>query len=159
MKTNYLFPRKYRLIGWILFVPFACMGIAVLCDYSFDWNMRVLSLLGDSLATPFGRTRFFHIIVNDVADEIATIGTIVSLLFIAFSREKDEDECIAKIRGESLVWAVIAHNVVVILGTLFIFDSMYFLFLSVNLVIGLLLFIIKYNFALHTFRKSVDHAE
>ena len=159
MKTNYLFPRKFRKIGWILFVPFACLGIAVLCDYSFDWNMRVLSLIGDSLATPFGNTRFLHIIVNDVADEVAIIGTIVSLLFIAFSREKDEDECIGKIRGESLVWAVIVHNIVVIVATLFIYDTMYFVFLSVNLVIGLLLFIIKYNFALHTFRKSIDNAE
>lgn len=159
MKTNYLFPQKFRLIGWILFVPFACLGMAVLCDYSFDWNIRVLSLLGDSRATPWGNTRFFHIISNDVADEIAIIGTIVSLLFIAFSKEKDEDECIAKIRGESLVWAVIAHNIVVILGTMFIFDTMYFVFLSVNLVIGLLLFVIKYNFALYTFRKSIGNAE
>lgn len=159
MKTNYLFSPAFRRIGWILFIPFACLGLCVLCEYHFDWDIRVLSLLGDSHSTDVGDTRFFHIIKNDVSDEIAIIGMITSLLFIAFSKEKDEDEYIAKIRGESLVWAVIAHNLIVILGTLFIYESMYFVFLSVNLVIGLILFTVKYNLAVYKFRKSTDNAE
>ena len=32
MKSNYLFPTVYKKIGWVLFVPFAIIGIIFLAD-------------------------------------------------------------------------------------------------------------------------------
>ena len=34
MKSNYLFPTVYKKIGWVLFVPFAIIGIIFLANSS-----------------------------------------------------------------------------------------------------------------------------
>ena len=108
MRKNYLFPTTFRKIGWCLFVPFAITSFICLFDGSNeDWlKVNALSVI------PWG------IIKNSLFDELSMIGLTVSLLFIAFSKEKDEDECIANIRSNSLIWATITAYSLLIVCTM-----------------------------------------
>lgn len=144
MKKNYLFPTTFRKLGWCLFVPFAIASLLCLFN-GWDDNWSVVSVLS---LIPWG------IIKNSIIDEISMIGLTVSLLFIAFSKEKDEDECIANIRSSSLVWATVAGYLLLIVCTMFIYDIQYLNFVFIDLFMILILFIIKYNIELYKFRRS-----
>ena len=144
MRKNYLFPTTFRKIGWCLFVPFAITSFICLFDGSNeDWlKVNALSVI------PWG------IIKNSLFDELSMIGLTVSLLFIAFSKEKDEDECIANIRSNSLIWATITAYSLLIVCTMLIYDMQYLNFVFIDLFMILFLFIIKYNIELYKFRRS-----
>lgn len=126
-----------------MFIPFFVLGIAYLCNCDLTFpNSKVFSLI------PFG-------IMNndDWGDELIVLGLTVSLIFIAFSRERDEDECIAEIRMHSLVWAIIVNYALLIVATFLIYDIAYLYFIDINIFTVLFLFIIKYNIALYKFRR------
>ena len=144
MRKNYLFPTTFRKMGWCLFVPFAITSFICLFDGSNeDWlKVNALSVI------PWG------IIKNSLFDELSMIGLTVSLLFIAFSKEKDEDECIANIRSNSLIWATITAYSLLIVCTMLIYDMQYLNFVFIDLFMILFLFIIKYNIELYKFRRS-----
>lgn len=143
MKTNYLFPVVFRKIGWIMLVPFFVLGVVYLCNDGLSFpGSKVFSLI------PFG------IVDNsDWGDEFIVLGLTVSLLFIALSRERDEDECIAEIRMHSLVWAIIVNYALLIIATFLIYDIAYLYFMDINIFTVLFLFIVKYNIALYKFRR------
>ena len=126
-----------------MFIPFFVLGIAYLCNCDLTFpSSKVFSLI------PFG-------IMNndDWGDELIVLGLTVSLIFIAFSRERDEDECIAEIRMHSLVWAIIVNYALLIVATFLIYDIAYLYFIDINIFTVLFLFIIKYNIALYKFRR------
>ena len=104
MKINFLFPNKYKIIGWLILIPSLIAGllaVALNFEPSFlDW--RVPTLFGDQF---MGEKTFMGITENNVLNEILGVLILVSALLVAFSKEKIEDEYIAKTRLESLVWA------------------------------------------------------
>lgn len=144
MKKNYLFPTTFRKIGWCLFVPFVIMGLICLFNANDESWLKVSAFS----VIPWG------VIKNSLFDEISVIGLAISLLFIAFSREKDEDECIASIRSSSLIWATIAGYLLLIVCTMLIYDLPYLNFVFIDLFMILILFITKYNIELYKFRRS-----
>lgn len=144
MKKNYLFPTTFRKIGWCLFVPFVIMGLICLFNANDESWLKVSAFS----VIPWG------VIKNSLFDEISVIGLAISLLFIAFSREKDEDECIASIRSSSLIWATIAGYLLLIVCTMLIYDLSYLNFVFIDLFMILILFILKYNIELYKFRRS-----
>lgn len=159
MKTNYLFPAVFRKIGWMLLVPFGVLsiyslfylgGISFFPDYLADSSressvsiFQELTIAGD----------------DGILDEVSIVGLTIALLLVSFSREKDEDEYIAKLRMESLVWAILLNYMLVILATLFIYDIAYLYVAFISMFTVLILFIIKYNWVLYHFRKTVTSDE
>ena len=101
-------------------------------------------------------TSFLTIATNDSwTDELIIICLTVSMLFIAFSREKDEDECIANIRMQSLVWAIMVNSSLLIVATMLVFGLPYLTFMSIYMFSFLLLFIVKYQWTIYQFRRTV----
>ena len=155
MKTNFLFPHKFRLIGWILLIPSVVLGYVVIFnDFEFSFlNIKVLSLLPTGFDATPGITPItsplWEIISNNFTQELAGILFIVSAIFVAFSKEKKEDEYIAKIRLESLLWAAYATFVIHILCLLFFYDFTYFRSMIINMFILLIVFIVRYNFIIY----------
>ena len=116
MKSNYLFPIVFRKIGWCLFVPFLLWGIGFMLSGGTFLEIGGSGAL--ALFDGYSDTRFLTIADNDSwTDEIIIIFLTLSILFIGFSREKDEDECIANIRMNALVWAIIVNSALLIIGT------------------------------------------
>src|SRR5215831_8646790 len=112
MQTKFLLPNKLKLVGWMLAIPaFILMVLNVHYGFVFDFldytakKAQHISFDGGSL---------FTIQSNNFTDEIGGIVLIVGLLFIAFSKEKDEDERISQLRLESLLWAVFINSLFLI---------------------------------------------
>lgn len=134
MKKDLLFPNRYRRIGWLLFIPCALAGLFAIYDQS----------LPVSWTDYLSRT----IITNSFADEVAALGVLLGLLFIAFAREKSEDEMIRQLRLESLQWSVYANYLLLALAIVFIYDMAFFNVLVCNLFTILLVFIVRFRWSL-----------
>ena len=86
--------------------------------------------------------------------EIWILGLLVSLLFIALSKEKVEDEMILQIRLQSMLHALWVTSLCFVLETLFLFGFAYAYSLWATLYIFLLFFILKFRYELYQLKKA-----
>ena len=156
MKLNYLFPNKYKKIGWLIFIPSAIIGlITLILDFepnSLDFNVPAIfieELLGDK--------HFFGIVNNNILNEILGVLILLSSLLVAFSKEESEDEYISKIRLESLVWAVYFNYAILLISSLFIFDFAFLWVMIFNMFTILLFFIIRFNWQIYKLKKFAHY--
>lgn len=147
MKTKWLFPHSYRLTGWLLFVPSAILGIVTLND-KFEFSFLTLPIVADDF---FGS----KILVN-LTNELAAIGVILGLLFVAFSREKVEDEMISQLRLEALQWSVYVNYLILTILILFVHGSDFLLVTVYNMFTVLLVFIARFRWLI--FGTTLIHA-
>ena len=146
MKKLPLLPHVCQKIGLIGIFPFLALGIAYLgWDYSVPWlsyHSNITHGIDFSSNTNF-------------TDEVAAVGTIVSLMLIAFSKEKIEDEAIQFFRLASLQWAVIVNYVVLVICILSLYGGIFFSVMTYNMFTVLIIFIIRFRFVLFQHNKSV----
>lgn len=158
MKTRFLFPSQFKKIGWLLFIP-SVIGTLILsvCNISTDeyLNVTVFSIYQESIGEITG---FFNLIKNSIVDEIFTIGIIVGGILVGFSKLKEEDEMISKIRYKSLVWATYLNYGIILFFTLFIFGLPYLNVLFYNMFTLLLFFIIRFHYIIYKL-NSINHDE
>lgn len=148
MKTKWLFPHRFRLIGWLIFVPSAVLGLAALyADFNLSW--LVAEMLNESMTIESGNSVTHLVNTQNLTDEIAAIGVIVGLLLIAFSREKVEDEMINQLRLEALQWSVYANYIVLGIAILTIYDTAFFNVMVYNMFTVLLVFIARFRWLLY----------
>ena len=146
MKTNYLLPYRYKMLGWILFLIGLISGILLFInDYEYpNLTVKVFSIYYEGIFD--SENGFFKLVHNNIADEIVAAMIIVGGLLVGFSKEKVEDEFIYKLRKDSLLWAIIFNYIVLMFTIIFIFDMAYFHVLVLNMFTPLLFFIIRFNF-------------
>ena len=157
MTKNYLFPARFQKFGWFLLVPFGLMFLLFAFgpdSIKEQWPMHVFALVDEELLR---KTIWFGFTLNSVFDEVAFIGLIVSLLLIAFSKEKDEDEFISQIRLNSLVWALLINYGILILAELFVYGLAFLNVLYFNLIMILVLFVIKFRIELHKLKTNAEN--
>ncbi|CAM4389920.1 hypothetical protein [Flavobacterium terrigena] len=158
MKSHFLFPNQLKKIGWLLFVPsvLATLIISVMNISTDDYlNITVFSIYNGSIGEASG---FFKFIKNSILDEILTIGIIVGGILVGFSKLKEEDEMISKIRYESLVWATYLNYGIILFFTLFLFGLPYLNVLFYNIFTLLLFFIIRFHYMIYKLNNS-NHDE
>lgn len=141
MLTKILLPHRYQLIGWILFLPFAVLLVAN-NYFDFYFPFLVIPLHEGELA-------------QDFTNELALIGVFISLFLIAFSREKEEDEYIQKLRLDSLLVACYVNTFILILGTLLFYSFGYLEFMGYNMFTIQLIFIARFRWVLYKQQKNM----
>lgn len=164
MRTNYLFPYRFKIMGWLLFMPSTLFGLYIVRDGhpSNVFQTKVISLLHESFIDTSGDTNynlFFRVIENNILDELLLILAIIGALFIAFSKEKNEDELINKIRLDSLVWATYTNYIVLILSTMFVYEITYLWVMIINMLTILIFFIIRFNWQLAKLKEELTYEE
>ena len=105
------------------------------------------------------RPEFFTISETSFDTTLLPIIIVIGLSFIAFSKNKNEDEYISKIREQSLVWSMIVGYFIFILFTLFIYGTPYIGVVVYDIYIFLILFVCKFNFELYSLKKSLKNEE
>ena len=158
MKLNYLFPNKYKKIGWALLIPSVIFGLITLI---FDFepiflDFKVPAILVDEI---LGKKVLFGFIENNILNEIVGIFIIVSSILVAFSEEVNEDEYISKIRLESLVWAVYINYGILLVAFLFIYDFSFFWVMMLNMFTILLFFIIRFHLQISKQKNMLNNEE
>ena len=154
MKTHFLFPNKFKNLGWLLFIPsvLATLLISVLNISTDEYlNISVFSIYQESIGEIPG---FFKFMKNSMVDEILTVGIIVGGILVGFSKLKEEDEMISKIRYESLVWATYLNYAIILFFTLFIFGLPYLNVLFYNMFTLNLFFIIRFHYMIYKLNNS-----
>jgi len=142
MRSTLLLPEKYKRIGIILLIPSLVLGALFrFWDFSFDF-----------LELPFGKAISSGSLNLDeqinLTDELALTGIILGLIFIAFAREKQEDEYINTIRLESLQWAVLINYVLLLAATWLVHGFAYIDVMVYNMLTILIIFIIRFHIVL-----------
>ena len=152
MEPRFLLPHRFKFIGWIITIPSIILGLFVMFDnlsldffsirlpldyIVYDGGMNVKGTIDDGTELNF-------------TDEIATIGSIVGLIFIAFSKVKFEDEYVSKIRLESLQWAIYLNFGLLIIATIFIHGLAYYNVTVYNMFTPLIIFIVRFYYLILT---------
>lgn len=148
MKSKLLLPNRCKWIGLLLFIPFAFLG--ALYMYT-GYNIEFLDFDLNGL---FQTDGLFNADNGNLTDEVAITGIIVSLLLIAFAREKEEDEFIHLTRLESWQFAVLV-NFVLLLIAIWAFYGFAFLNVMVyNMLTILVIFIIRFQWIVYRNKKE-----
>lgn len=159
MKSKYLFSHKLKPLGWILFSIGIVLGIILLInnfDYP-DWEVKVFPLIGSNGI--FSTTKTFAWSLNNISDEVVAILIIVGGILVSFSKTKTEDEYIAKIRMESLIWATYVNYIILVLAIIFVFDMAFFNVMIFNMFTILFFFIIRFHFMLYKTKSLIGNEE
>jgi len=159
MKLNFLFPSKFKRIGWFTLIPSAIIGLSTLI-YEYEpsfLDFNVPAIFVDELFSVNKKT--FRMVTNNILNEILGVLIIISTLFVAFSKEKSEDEYISKIRFDSLAWAVYFNYAILILTILFIYDFAFLWVMVFNMFTVLLFFIVRFNWQISKLKKSASYEE
>jgi hypothetical protein len=148
MKTHFLLPRYFKYIGIVLTV------ISILWELLEDFQTKDISL---RIPVIYEDGNWFTIIKNDFSDEIWTILTLLGLYFIAFAKEKIEDEMINNIRLRSVMIAIICQIVLQILAELLLFQNEYITFFTYERFTILPIYIIV--FQAYKLKIKLSHEE
>jgi len=156
MKTKMLLPNKFKKPGWIMLIPTTLFGLYIIfSDFEFDFlNARVFAFFSDEIIGDSVTMGFIH---TNLTYTITGIIFIISAFFVAFSREKTEDEFIARIRLESLLWATYINYGILLFCFLFFYDFGFFYVMIINMFTILVIFIIRFQYLLHRAKKSLSH--
>lgn len=156
MKPKFLFPNRYKRIGWVLLVPASILGVLVLFfNFEFEFlDSKVFTFYSKGFGDEKTMMGFLR---GNYTNTIAGILFLVAAMLVAFSKEKHEDEFIAKTRLESLVWAVYVNYGILAFCMLFFFNLEFLLIMIFNMFTILIFFILRFYYILYRTNKSLGH--
>jgi hypothetical protein len=153
---NYLFPHRYKAIsGWIFYLT-CIIGLA----YLYEWIVEAPSIFEVTVPNIFRLSVGFleddrsFWITNNIIDEVLIFLVTISGLVNSFSAEPVEDEFIAKMRYDALVWSLFVNSGLLLFATAFIYGTTYFSVMGFFLVSILLFFNLKFKYMLYKHYRS-----
>lgn len=153
METTYLLPNRFNYFGWILIaISLLLWSISLINqdDISF-LNATVFTLAGAELLKP---TEYFTLINVNLTFTIVGVLFILGGMFVAFAKQKTEDEFIMKLRLLSFQWAILLNYSLLLFCFLFIYDLAFLNVMIYNMFTVLILFIIRFHYLLHKYNDS-----
>lgn len=159
MKTNFLFPNVLKKPSLLLLV-LSFIGLVFVFNFNDDevvqLQAKVFALMNDEgFKGPF----YCSWTKNNILDEFVMLLFIASGLVFAFSKEKTEDEMVAKIRVESLVWATYLNYGILAFCILFIYGLPFLNVMMYNMFTLLVFFIIRFHWMLYKSTKFETNEE
>jgi len=153
MKTNYLFPHWIKKPASILLFIFVLYGfyVTVINEPAPDF-LKIVT--GQHITK--GKVILEYLNLHNT---ILGVLLIVFSMLTAFSREKEEGEYIAKIRLDSLVWAVYVNYGLLLMAFLLFYDLDFFTVMTYNMFTILIFFIILFNIQKYRLQKSLRNEE
>lgn len=153
--NNFLLPYRFKRIGMYMFIPF--FAICLWCLFSGELEFEYLQWPCLSVFSQeiFGdHTVWFSVEKTDPINETGMLGLLVSMCFIALSKERDEDEMTAHIRMQSFVWSFWVLAGILAFGIFFIYDFTFAVFSFVAIFIVFAVYIIKFNLSMRRIRRE-----
>lgn len=147
--ANYLFPYKYKKIGYFLFF----VGIILYfldSVFNYELNINMFKIYDSKF---LNSSAWFELSSDNILNEICIFLLFVGSMFSLFSKEIIEDEFITKIRLESLVLGIYLNILILLLLTFTIFGT-FFLTIFIYSVFTYLIFaFIIFHYKLYQYKK------
>ncbi|HEY9364314.1 MAG TPA: hypothetical protein VIQ00_13695 [Chitinophagaceae bacterium] len=155
MSKQLLLPNRYKIIGWCIFIPSAILGIILsFTGFEASWlTATVFAFFNDEI---FAKAQFFTFFETNVTNSLVGVLFIIGALLVGFSKEKREDEFIAKLRLTCLVWAVWVNYILLLLAFVFVYGTAFLTVMIYNMFTVLLFFIVRFNYILYKNSKTVS---
>ena len=155
MTNKLLLPHKYKAIGWYILVPATILGISILSEWeSFEIKTKVFALFYEGI---IGKRTSFSVIHTNITPTAVGILFLIGALLISFSKEKTEDEFIARLRQSSLLWAVLVNYILLLLSFAFIYGVAFLNVMLYNMFTILIIFILRFNYILYRSSKEMPN--
>ncbi len=156
MKSAYLFPHSLRKLGWIIFLPTLLFGLYWLfvADHQEPdaFFVTVFAVFTDGVFKG-DLDKTFVFTENNIFGELIGVLMIIGGILVAFTKEKEEDEMIQKLRLESLLWATYVNYAVLFLALIFIYDVGFIYAMELNMFTILLFFIARFRYRIRSIKK------
>ena len=154
MSNKLLLPNRYKLIGWCLLIPSVLFGLILnFTDFeAFPITAKTFAIFNQEI---FAKTQFFTFIETNITKTLVGVLFIIGAMFVSFSKEKREDEFIAKIRLSSLLWAVWVNYTLLLVSFVFVYGTAFLTVMMYNMFTVLIIFIVRFNYVLYKSSKSV----
>lgn len=158
LQNNLLLPHGFQKISWVLLLPNLALGIYLLL---IGFDTMSLALLFERVVHS-GRTVDVSAIGNGIASWLNNemiVGLLLGALFVSCSRERVEDEMIARIRLGALLSALYVNTAIVIVAALFVYGLDFVDVMVYNLFTLPLLFAAIYRWQLWRLKKAARDEE
>ncbi len=155
MSNKLLLPNKYKLIGWCLMIPATILGLVLsFTDFeAFPIKAKAFAIFNNEI---FGKSQYLAFIETNITNTVVGALFIVGAMLVGFSKEKREDEFIAKLRLSSLLWAVWVNYILLLLSFFFVYELAFLTVMMYNMFTVLIIFIVRFNYILYKNSKSVS---
>jgi len=156
MLTKLLLPHRFKRIGWCLTI-LTGITAAILFSGSYQGSWLDLGSYGFISRTDMGTRHVTNLIYNstNILGQVVAALLIVSLLLVAFSKEKMEDEYIASIRSSAMIWAIWAYYLQLFLIFLLVYGPTFVSLMLYNIFTVLILFIARFHYLMNKARGEV----
>ncbi len=164
-QSSYLFAHKLRYVGWVLVgvsIIMIIIGIDPLNLFGKGWDISndtipFFAIYTDGWSSLFSTSadtgHWFTIVKTSLFFTFMPATFLLGCLFVCFSKEKQEDEMICKIREQSLVWATMVTFFIMIFVILFFYGIAYLFLRRFIIDLYLVIFYSKFRFELHKINK------
>jgi hypothetical protein len=144
MKSRFLFPHQYRVIGCFCILAYIpVMVIKKILHNGYNNQDPAIKLANNS-----GLLNSEHVFTA-----IAIVLIIMGLLFIAFAKEKIEDEQIMQLRLDSLQWATYLNYFLIIISVALSSNMHLRDIMMLNIWTPLIFFIIRFRWKIYSLNK------
>ncbi|MDN4166262.1 hypothetical protein QWY31_12175 [Cytophagales bacterium LB-30] len=152
MTTIPLLPYRFKRWGWILVLPVLVAGILMnvwviepewlsFSLESFDWRLFSDDFVGQARS-------------ENVFNELVVTVLLVAFFFLVFSKEKVEDEFIAQLRMESLLWAFFTHLLLLMIANWVFYGGTFLTVLMYNMFTPMVIYLARFRYVLFQTQKS-----
>lgn len=154
-QKSFLLPYKFKKVGMFMFIPTCAICLWCLFSGELEFNYMQWPCVSFCFQELFDdNTTWLAVSTTDPINEIGMLGLLVSMCFIALSKEKDEDEMTAQIRMRSFVFSFWAMAAIIAFSILFVYGIRFMEFAFVAVFLVFLIYIIKFNFAMRKTRRE-----
>jgi hypothetical protein len=118
------------------------------------WALLIPGIISAIIRFYFG-LKYFTLIENNYSEEITGLLLFLGLFFIAFSKEKIENDKISSIRLRALILSFFINSFMIIISLLFVFGLGFVQFMLINLYSLIVVYIIVFRFYLFKYRDVI----
>lgn len=144
MNTLQLFPNRFKIIGWFIFLPSLILGLISL---SGVMNLEIsLPVIYSSGFFNDEKEGFMKTAEIDLFPNLFGVLIIIGGILVGFSKEKIEDEYISSLRLKSVFWSLIVSYSIVLLLFITVFGSLFLTVMILIMFLPLVLYIFRFNY-------------
>ena len=152
-KITFLLPANFRFVGIIFMLIGLIIGIL---RFYYGYKPEILTLQTFAIYSSYLETKFMEVIGNNMGEELTGFFLLTGLFFLAFAREKIENEQTEKFRLRAFFLSAYANFLFILVALFFTFGLGFIYMLMASMGFGLLVYVIAFRFLVRFHRTNPE---